>query len=299
MYRTFVEEGKSEAEIADLLNAQHVLTDFGRRWTRGAVHQVLINEKYIGNNIYHRTSFKLKRKHVTDPPEKWIRADGVFAAVVDPELFHRARNIILARSRKFSKEEMLAGLRTLLSQHGRISAILIDETEGLPSSEAFRHRFGSLVSAYRLVGYDPGIDYCFIEINRRLRKEHTALLGSVIGQIAELGATVERDEATDLLHLNGELTVSIVLCRHLLTPAGASRWVIRLDAGLKPDITVAVRMDASNARIRDYYLLPGIDMTWERLRLAEDNGVYLDCYRFDTLDALLALAERSRLQEAA
>ena len=32
----------------------------------GTVHQVLTNEKYIGNNVYHRTSFKLKTKHVTN-----------------------------------------------------------------------------------------------------------------------------------------------------------------------------------------------------------------------------------------
>ncbi len=64
---------------------------------------------------------------------------------------------------------MLEKLRALLSQHGRISGILIDEADGLPSSTAFRHRFGSLVSAYRLIGYDPQIDYSFIETNRKLR----------------------------------------------------------------------------------------------------------------------------------
>jgi hypothetical protein len=69
--------------------------------------------------------------------------------------------------------------------------------------------------------------------------------------------------------------------------------------GLKPDITVAVRMDAANEKPLDYYLLPAIDMTWENLRLAEFNGVYLDCYRFDTLDPLLALAERKPIEEVA
>ena len=65
---------------------------------------------------------------------------------------------------------MLEKLRGVLNKHGRICGILIDEAEDLPSSTAFSHRFGSLVSAYRLIGYDPGIDYSFIEINRRLRK---------------------------------------------------------------------------------------------------------------------------------
>jgi hypothetical protein len=50
------------------------------------VHQILTNEKYIGNNVYHRTSCKLKKKHVVNnPPDKWIRADGVFEGIVEPE----------------------------------------------------------------------------------------------------------------------------------------------------------------------------------------------------------------------
>jgi DNA invertase Pin-like site-specific DNA recombinase len=299
IYRAFLEESKLESEIAAGLNAQGLLTDFGRAWTRGTVHEVLTNEKYIGNNVYHRTSFKLKRKHVVNPPEKWIRAEGVFEGIVDPEIFLRVREIILARSVRLSDEEMLEKLRGLVKQHGRISGIIIDEAESLPSSSAFRHRFGSLVAAYRLIGHDPQIDYSFIETNQRLRKRHPELVASVVSQLQRLGATAAWDVKTGLLNLNNELRVSIVLCRHTSTAAGSSRWVVRLDSDLKPDITIAVRMDATNEGIRDYYLLPGIDMTWENLRMAEDNGVYLDAYRFETLDYFLGMAKRVKIQEAA
>jgi hypothetical protein len=276
-----------------------VVTDFGRAWNRATVHQVLTNEKYIGNNVYHRTSFKLKLKHVVNPQEKWIRADGIFEGIVQPSLFHTAQGIILARSRKLSNDEMLEKLRGVLKKHGRICGMLIDEADDLPSSAAFSHRFGSLVSAYRLIGYEPGIDYSFIEINRKLRIEHPKIVASVTQQIGNLGAVAAWDDQTHLLHLNNELRVSIVLCRHLMTSGGSSRWIIRLDEGLKPDITVAVRMDATNEGVRDYYLLPAIDMTWENLRVAEENGVYLDAYRFETLDYFLGMAERIKLEEAA
>jgi len=299
IYQAFVNEGKNELEIARALNAQGVLTDFARAWTRATIHQVLTNEKYIGNNVYHRTSFKLKLKHVVNPQEKWIRADGKFEGIIEPSLFHTAQGIILARSRKLSNDEMLEKLRGVLKQHGRISGILIDETDDLPSSTAFRSRFGSLVSAYQLIGYDSGIDYGFVEINRKLREEHPKIVASVIRQIESLGATMILDEKTQLLHLNNELRVSIVLCRHCTTGSGSSRWVVRLDEELKPDITIAIRMDATNEGIRDYYFLPAIDMTWETLRVAEENGVYLDSYRFETLDYFLGMAERIKLEEAA
>jgi DNA invertase Pin-like site-specific DNA recombinase len=299
IYQAFIGEGKSESDIAKLLNERGVVTDFGRAWNRATVHQVLTNEKYIGNNVYHRTSFKLKLKHVVNPQEKWIRADGIFEGIVEPSLFHTAQGIILARSRKLSDDEMLEKLRGVLKKHGRICGMLIDEADGLPSSAAFSHRFGSLVSAYRLIGYEPGIDYSFIDINRKLRMEHPKIVASVTQQIGNLGAVAAWDDQTHLLHLNNELRVSIVLCRHLVTSGGSSRWIIRLDEGLKPDITVAVRMDATNGGVRDYYLLPAIDMTWENLRVAEENGVYLDAYRFETLDYFLGMAERIKLEEAA
>jgi DNA invertase Pin-like site-specific DNA recombinase len=299
IYQAFVNEGKSELDIAKALNGQGVVTDFGRAWNRGTIHQVLTNEKYIGNNVYHRTSFKLKLKHVANPKDRWIRADGIFEGIVEPSLFHTAQGIILARSRKLSDDEMLEKLRGVLKQHGRINGILIDEAQDLPSSAAFRHRFGTLVSAYQLIGYDPGIDYSFIEINRKLRKEHPEIVASVIRRVGDLGAVAAWDERAQLLHLNNELRVSIVLCRHLVTSGGSSRWIIRLDEGLKPDITVAVRMDATNEGVRDYYLLPAIDMTWENLRVAEENGVYLDAYRFETLDYFIGMDERIKLEEAA
>ena len=278
IFQAFVGEGKGESEIANSLNTQGVLTDFGRAWNRATVHQILTNEKYIGNNVYHRTSWKLKKKHVENPPEKWIRADGVFEAVVSPEIFWQAKEIILARSKKLTDEEMLDKLREVLKSKGRISGILIDEVDGLPSSMAFRHRFGTLVNAYRLIGYDRGIDFSFIEENRRIRIRHPEIVASVIQKIKTLGAKVICDERTKSLLVNDEMRVSIVLCRHTCTSAGSSRWLIRLDAGLKPDVTIAVRMNATSDRERDYYILPGIDMTWENLRMAEANGFSLDGY---------------------
>ena len=128
---------------------------------------------------------------------------------------------------------------------------------------------------------------------------HVVPVASVIQKIESLGAAAKWDEISESLWLNDELRVSIVLCRHTTTEAGSSRWLIRLDAGLKPDITIAVRMDATNEGIRDYYLLPAIDMTWENLRVAEENGFYLEAYRFETLDYFFSLTQRIKILEAA
>lgn len=299
VYRLFVNEGLLEAEIAVRLNARNILTDLGRPWTRGSIHQLLINEKYIGNNVWGRTSFKLKAAHVHNAPDEWIRADGVFEAIVDREMFDRARTIIEARSTRLTDEQMLQMLSRILEQKGYLSGIIIDEMEGHPSSASYRNRFGSLLRAYALVGFAPDHDYRYLETNRRLRDLHPTIVSEVIEGIRAVGATVVRNNATDLLTINHEFTASIVIVRCFETSAGSLRWKLRLDAPLKPDITIAVRMGPGNERVRDYYLLPRIDMADAVFRLAEHNGLSFDAYQFDELAAFYKLAARAPLDWAA
>lgn len=299
IYRAFVTEGKPEREIARLLNERGTRTDLGRLWTRGTAHEVLINEKYIGNNVWNRVSFKLKRKRVHNQPEMLIRADGVFEPIVDRVLFDAAQIIIQERSRRLSDNEMLESLRSILAGRGYLSGLIIDETENAPSSSAFQNRFGSLIRAYQLVGFTPDRDYRYIEINRDLRALHPEVMAGTIAGIEQAGGQVEQDPMTQVLTVNGEFTASIVIVRCHETGAGSLRWHVRLDTGLAPDISVVVRMDPENKAPQDYYLLPHIDVTLPKVRLAEHNGASLDSYRFESLEALFSLAARARLEEVA
>ncbi|MHB9038655.1 MAG: recombinase family protein [Armatimonadota bacterium] len=298
MYLQFVVEGKTEREIAEELNSRGIRTDWGRPWNRASVHEVLSNEKYVGNNVYNRVSFKLKEKRVRNTPDMLVRADGVFEAVVDVGLFMRAQHIIAERSRKLSNDELIDWLRGIYQRHGRLSALIIDEYEG-PSSSTFTNRFGSLIRAYQMVGYIPDHDYTYIEINKQLRKLHPMIMDQIMGGISSVNAAVTHDEETDLLTVNGEFTISVVIARCIQRPGGSFRWIIRLDIDLNPDITVAVRMDTINSRPIDYYVLPSTDISSEKLRLAETNGLFFDSYRFDDLDYLIDLSRRVSIREVA
>ena len=292
VYRLFAVEGLTERQIAAHLNERGVGSDLGRAWTRGTVHQLLINEKYIGNNVWAQTSFKLKQRHVRNGPESCVRSDGAFAAIIDRTMFEKAKAIIAARSVRLSDDEMLGLLRLILAGHGTLSGLIIDETEDAPSSSTFRSRFGSLLRAYALVGFAPGRDYRYLEINRKLRELHPSIIAKTIDGLQNAGGCVVQDAATDLLTINGEFSASIVIVRCLQTPANTLRWKLRLDTALKPDLTVGIRMDPANVGIHDYYLLPRLDMHDAVLRLAEHNGLSLDAYRFDTLDAFYGMAAR-------
>ncbi len=299
MYTAFIEEGYSEASIAAQLNKKGILSDLGREWTRGTVHEVLSNEKYIGNNVFNRISFKLKEKRQENKPEEWIRLDSAFEAIIEPRLFYTAQGIIRARSIKLSNEEMLDKLKSLREKKGWLSGIIIDEQDNMPSSSSYQHRFGSLVRAYELIGYTPDRDYRYIEINRHLRKFYAEIVEDTIRKIKELGGRVHREVTSDLIYINNEIKVSVIICRCLKTKTGASRWKLQLDSGLEPDITIAIRMDEDNVTPLDYYLLPAIDVENPKMRLRENNGLALDAYRFDDLELFFMLTERVPIKEAA
>jgi DNA invertase Pin-like site-specific DNA recombinase len=234
IYRLFVQDLKSEREIAEELARAGLTAEGGRAWTRGIVHEILTNEKYLGHNVYNRVSFKLKKKRVRNPPEMWVRHDGAFEATVEPGEFATAQALILERHRFFSDDQLLLQLKDLAGVHGRLTGLLIDEAEGMPSTVVYRHRFGSLVRAYQLIGYTPERDYAFIEINRRLRRLHPDVVDVAVRSIEALGGKVVRDPDTDLMDVNGIFTVSIVLSRCHRHPVAPTAGSFALTRGSRP-----------------------------------------------------------------
>ncbi|MNG87819.1 hypothetical protein D3C81_678430 [compost metagenome] len=299
IYNAFIKKAQTEKEIAESLNRRGLLTDLNRPWTRGVVHQILVNEKYIGNNVWNHTSSKLKMPRTVNPSKDWVRANAAFPAIVDSSLFIAAQAIIQARTRYWSNEEMLTGLKDLFQERGCLSGLIIDEQEDLPSSSCYRKRFGSLIDSYRLIGYEPARDYGFIEANRHLRERFPEILTDTQSKIEAVGGKISVDPKTQLILVNEEFTVSVVLCRCQLVGSTRRRWQVRFDFSLFPDITIAVRMLPGEREVLDYYLFPMIDLIAPNLRLAEFNPRELELYRFESLDILSTLSKRFHLSSAA
>ncbi len=298
IYDQFI-SGMRESKIADMLNDDGFKTDFGRPWTRGTVLEVLTNEKYIGNNLFNRRSGKLKSKQKANPEGEWVRKKRAFEPIVDFDLFYTVQNIIRERHRKISDAELLDRLKSLQRQSGRLSAMIIDESENLPPSSLYRNRFGGLLRAYRLIGYIPERDYKYVEINQRLRVLHSDVLSKTISDIQQLcGRVISIDPGTRMIELNYNLFISIVISRCFVNSYGIRRWKIRFDTCLHPDITVAVRMDAQNECIHDYYILPVLEFGSNELRLQDDNVDFLDGFRTDSLERLLKMGVNVDIDEA-
>ena len=169
----------------------------------------------------------------------------------------------------------------------------------MPSSAAYRHRFGSLVRAYQLIGYSPETDYGFIEVNRFLRTKHPQVVQEIISRLSAQGLSIQRHPESELLVVDGELVVSLVLSRCLRTHTGSPRWIVRLEESNRPDITIVARMDENNKSIKDYYLFPALDCLALKLRLADCNPAMLDAFKFPDLSLFYRLNERVSVRSVA
>ena len=58
-------------------------------------------------------------------------------------------------------------------------------------------------------------------------------------------------------------------------------------------------MDASNLAPLDYYVLPVIDVNEASLRIKDDNGLFLDGYRYESLEYFFGIAQTVRAVVAA
>ena len=118
----FVEKAAANARLPGAECGRHS-TEVGAALDAGTVHQVLTNEKYIGNNVYNRMSFKLKKKRVINPPEMWVRREGAFEQS-SSRLFRGLRRTSFASGAAGSaNDELLARLRGSFRE-GRLSGLI-------------------------------------------------------------------------------------------------------------------------------------------------------------------------------
>ncbi len=75
IFRRFADGHEAPGRIAADLNKRGVTSENGRLWTRAVVHNIVTNLKYIGANVFNRTSFRLQKTHVINPPDMRIRRD--------------------------------------------------------------------------------------------------------------------------------------------------------------------------------------------------------------------------------
>jgi hypothetical protein len=224
----------------------------------------------------------------------WMRRDDSYGVLIPPAQFAKAQEIIEARYTWTSEENLLTRLRQLWAKHGRLSTRLIEADKSVPSASVFRKRFRFLTRAYSLIGYDAKRNYRYNLVAERVREQRRELRETVKAKLRSYGATVEHQAAINVFLINGQFTISVVLCYCSESHTG-NFWRVRFNNRPMPDITLVARLGSNNNEILDYFLFPSVDRFVKRIFLTENNSARLEVYRFESLDFFMNLARRNVL----
>ncbi|EGU4335010.1 recombinase family protein, partial [Salmonella enterica] len=179
----------------------------------------------------------------------------------------------------------------LLKLKGKLSGMIIDEDDEMPSSSVYRNRFGGLLQAYQLINYKPKHDYDYLRINSSLREKYHVFIEQFILDISELGCYVDYDDETKLFTINDEFKISVVISRCFANNS-KKRWKIRFERKFSYDACIVIRLNSQNVNIKDYYIFPSIEILERHLLFENVNPYQIDFYRFDSLNPFLQILRR-------
>lgn len=282
IYHDFIEKKMSELGIATALNREGLLFAPGRPWTQSTIHNVLMGEKYVGCNVYSKTSSKLTRKYTRNSSSLWIRCEKAFDPIISDEVFEKAQLRLRERSLRISSETMLEKLRVLHAKYGYLNSKLIRSHKDVPTCYLYRKRFGDLVSAYALAGLDAsGLDYKKIE--KTIRELYAPLLSKLEMLVVSRGGSAKIDLQRQLLLVNDVWTVRIEILRSR-SVRGRAEWHRGAWPSFDTDLILLARMDFQNTDFLDYYIIPSIEVASLPERMRQKSRRAIDVYRFPSLE---------------
>jgi DNA invertase Pin-like site-specific DNA recombinase len=287
IFRSFVDDRKSERQIAAELNADQLRTLLGNRWEPESVTKLLANESYLGHIIFNRTSTKFgRRPTVHNPPDMWIRRDNAFPPIINEEHFRKAQKIISERRQGRSAESLVQRLTALRQENGYLTSGMIDADDDLPSVQTLRRQYGSLTEAYRLIDYQPARLVRRTKIAAARRSIVEAMAVDIAARLGMLGSKAEIEDKARLIRIDGDLSVSLCAARATPERLGRIRWYAHVDRYAKSDLTLVLRVNVTDTGIEACYLVPTAELARaKRSRIRITDKTFVEACRYDGLDA--------------
>jgi hypothetical protein len=103
---------------------------------------------------YNVTTTRLQAPSKKNPEELWARF-AAFEPVVPIGQFKRAQQRLAQLPVRWDKQSIATSLQTLLAKKGRLTELIINQSENAPCHETVVNHYGSLDAAYAAIGYVP------------------------------------------------------------------------------------------------------------------------------------------------
>ena len=138
-------------------------------------------------------------------------------------------------------------------EKGELTREITEEARGVPCSATYQNRFWSLRNAFRLIGYNSGVDYRYVD-----QKDATKALFAEVA--AELMAGIEGgrcrarfDPNAGLLSCDGHLPILFRIVRRWPSTTGSPMFSITRRARNPCVVILAIRLDQANEEIAYYF----------------------------------------------
>ena len=258
IYRMFLEEEYGFSRIARELNGRCIPYHDGLPWSIDAVRTILTHSKYNGWLTYGKTSRKLHSKEVKIPESNWVRVPHPSAKIVDDATFTSVQNRLATFTINKSNDQLLDELKSILAIHGRLTATTIRRTPGATSPASYRQRFGSLMEAYRLIGYDVPVAR-LVETRRRIQHMRLHLMLNLQQMFPdELTIRSRGGRTRGWLRLRNGRKISVRIALQPGNILTRSAWYLRRAKGEGRWTAFVVLMNKNNTQFEHFFVFPSL-----------------------------------------
>ena len=295
VFAEFATPDVSISALTATLNAKGILNKNGRPWRVKGVRAMLSNEKYIGNNVFGKTSYRLRMRRLKHHPATWIRTERAFQPIIDEVLFQRVQEKLRDLKPRVTTFQLLSYLSAIWCRHGKLSTTILKDTNGCPATNSFKEHFGSMLEAFQAVGYRRASCRAEFVSTRRSAAE------AVTRELERLGHSVQEigDRKQAKLLVNNEITMFIANAHWLYrTLSGKPRWVLKRSIVHQSDLLMVVRPPEAASESFTYFLVPDLTSDVAQQLLFDRSHLEIESFRVSTLEPLRSLFAREVLAEA-
>lgn len=295
IYDYFTAEHRSPNWIAACLNRQHVPFFRGTRWKAGTIRNILQDPRYIGMQVWGRTTAYLAGPAKRLPVKQWAICSNAFEPIISQGLFVLAQQEFANCTRRLTDEQLLERLRAIHRTHGRLSGEIIDKSRTCPGLSTYNKRFGGLLGVYARLGYDAPERSAEITIRQRILLLRRSLIKNIVetfpGKIDEVR---KNGRFRSLLRYRKTgLLVSVMVAKWCPTKLGNS-WLVPAPMSERKRPTILALLNESNTSIRSLTVLPRLDSKYLHVRLRENSHLLRSGEPLEEISDFLAVVQKVR-----
>jgi DNA invertase Pin-like site-specific DNA recombinase len=294
IYRLLLEDGMNVNSIARDLNDRGVKYAGNLKWDLYKVESVLTHPKYIGCNVFCRTSRKLRTPLVRLPISDWVVKHRAFEPIIDESTFLAAQKHLVERTARRSDESLLDALRRLLAVEGHLSVHNIRACKYTASPSTYKSRFGGLRKAFKLVGYGTPARFEPSDLRVRTQKLRKQLMTRIVELSGgKVSIVSKRFNCRSLLKLSNRRIISVLVARVMHTWKDNIRWALAPIADERRFVTLLARLNERNDAFLDFYVFGSMQMDTERKFICQADPFLRRGQRLRDLGCLFHVASQA------